>query len=128
MAKISNIKSGEVFKAHNKYMNPPKDKYHLCINEKMYFIINTKAHNFNCEISPEDCGILKYNCYINCETIRIEPIKEFIVIKKEELSTNAILRLIEKLKCTPTLTPLQKNKVISDLQSCIEKRKDSLNS
>ena len=47
MAKISKVEAGEVFKSHNKYMNPPKDKFHLCINEKMYLIINTKAHNFN---------------------------------------------------------------------------------
>lgn len=122
MAKITKIKSGEVFKSHNKYMNPPKEKYHLCINDTMYFIINTKAHSFNCEISPKDCSILKYNCYIDCGTIRIEPIKEFIVIEKEQLSTEAILRLIEKLKCTPTLTTIQRENVVTILQSCIEKR------
>ena len=94
----------------------------MCINYTIYFIINTKAHSFNCEISPKDCSILKYNCYIDCGTIRIEPIKEFIVIEKEQLSTEAILRLIEKLKCTPTLTTIQRENVVTILQSCIEKR------
>ncbi len=122
MVKRSKIEAGDVFKSHNKYMNPPKDKFHLCVNDEMYFIINTKAHSFNCEISPEDCNILKYSCYIDCGTIRIEPIKEFTIIEKEQLSTKAILRLIEKLKCTPTLTTIQRNKVISNLQTCLEKR------
>lgn len=124
MVKQSKIEAGEIFKSHNRYMNPPKEKFHLCINDKMYFVINTKAHSFNCEISPEDCSILKYNCYIDCGTIRIEPIKEFTVIAKEQLSTKAILRLIEKLKCTPTLTTIQRAKVISDLQTCLGNRNE----
>lgn len=122
MGKLSKVEPGEVFLAHNKYMNPPKDKFHLCINERMYLLINTKAHAFNCEVSPEDCSLLSYKCYINCSNIRIEPIKEFKIIKKEQLSIQALLRLLEKIKCTPTLSPIQQNLVIRELENCIKQR------
>ena len=113
------VETGDVFLSHNKYMNPPKMKYHLCINEKMYFLINTKPHFFNCIITPEDCSLLEYDSYIDCGTMRTEPTKEFKVIKKEQLSKKGIKNLIEKVEICPTLTKIQKEIVLSDLNKCL---------
>ena len=117
-----NVETGEIFLSHNKYMNPPKEKFHLCINDKMYLLINSKPCGFNCAITPEDCSLLKHISYINCISIRIEPIKEFKIIKKEQLSSEAILRLIEKINYSPSLTTFQKETVISELQNCLNQR------
>ncbi len=113
------VKSGDVFLAHNKYMHPPKEKFHLCINERMYFLINTKPHTFNSLITPDDCSFLTHDSYINCGIIRCEPIKEFKIIKKEQLSQAALRRLIEKIEIVPTLTPIQIKEVITDLKKCL---------
>lgn len=113
------VKTGDIFLAHNKYMNPPKPKFHLCINEKMYLIINSKSHDFNCEIFPDDCSLLEHLSYIDCTSIRIEPIKEFKIIKVEEISTNALKRLIQKLQVVPTIPNIQKNNAIKDLEACL---------
>ncbi len=117
--KVTKPKTGDVFLAHNKYMNPPKNKFHLCINEKMYFLINTKESAFNCVITPQDCSFLSYPSYINCGSIRIEPIKDFNIIKKEQLSKDAIIRLIEKVKYVPTLLDSYKKEVIAELEKCL---------
>ena len=117
--KNKEVETGDVFLAHNKYMNPPKEKFHLCINEKMYFLINTKPAFFNCVITPADCSFLKYDSYINCGTIRQEPIKDFNIIKKEQLSQRAILELIKKVECTPTLLKSQKLTIITDLKKVL---------
>lgn len=116
------VNTGDVFLAHNKYMKPPKLKYHLCISKNMYFLINSKPHEFNCEITPKDCPLLEHNSYINCTVVRTEPLKEFIVIKKEELSNDALKRLITKIKYVPTITPIQKKFVLKELQICVENR------
>ena len=121
MSKKDFPKTGEVFKAYNKYMNPPKEKFHLCINEKMYLLINSKSYGFSCEITPEDCSLLTHNSYINCVSIRTEPIKEFKILYKEQLSTDAISRLIERIKCSPGLSLIQRNMVIHELEKCIKK-------
>ena len=121
--KDENVKTGDVFLAHNKYMYPPKEKFHLCINKSMYFLINTRPSAFNCVITPEDCSFLKYESYINCGTIRFEPIKDFKIIKKEQLSERAISALIKKVICVPTLLDSQKNIIISDLQKVLENNK-----
>lgn len=121
--KNNNVKTGVVFLAHNKYMKPPKNKFHLCINEKMYFIINSKPHDFNCEIYQEDCSFLTHTSYIDCTSIRIEPIREFEIIKAEDLSAEAIDRLIAKLEIVPTIPPIQKNVAINHLKECLAIRR-----
>lgn len=100
-------------------MTPPKTKFHLCINQNLYFIINTKAHNYNCEITPNDCSLLSYASYIDCGLVMSEPISNFKIIKKEELSKSAIGRLIEKVKCCPVLIPVQAKKVIEELEKVL---------
>lgn len=122
MKKNDKPETGEVFKAYNKYMVPPKEKFHLCINERMYLLINSKPYGFTCEITPNDCSLLDHTSYINCVSIRIEPIKEFEIIKKEQLSSEAILRLIERINYSPSLTTFQKETVVSELQNCLKQR------
>lgn len=117
------VNPGDVFLAHNKYMYPPKDKFHLCINEKMYFLINTKPAIYSYIITPEDCSFLTHDSHINCGSIRIEPIKHFNIIKKEQLSKRALLGLIKKVECVPTLTKNQKEIVISELQQVLIDKK-----
>lgn len=122
MSKKVKPETGEVFKAYNKYMDPPKEKFHLCINEKMYLLINSKPYGFTCEISPQDCSLLDHTSYINCVSIRTEPIKEFEILYKEQLSTGAILKLIDKIKCSPGLSKIQRDRVIPELENCLRKR------
>jgi len=116
------VNSGDVFYAFNKDMFTPKVKYHLCLSENSYFIINTKSHSYDLQISPADCSILKYECYINCNQLFTEPISNFNIIKIEELSYSAIERLINKVKYSPALTGIQIKKIISELELCLQKR------
>lgn len=122
MKKNDRPEAGEVFKAYNKYMVPPKEKFHLCINERMYLLINSKPYGFTCEITPNDCSLLDHTSYINCVSIRIEPIKEFEILYKEQLSSTAISRLIERIKCSPGLSLIQRNMVVQELENCLKKR------
>lgn len=117
--KNKDIKTGEVFLAHNKYMHNPKNKFHICINEKMYLLINSKPSTFNCEITIEECTFLTHKSYINCTVIRTEPIKEFNIIKKEELPLAVIERIIKKIEVVPTISPIQKKQALKDLKECL---------
>lgn len=113
------VKTGEVFLAHNKYMNPPKPKFHLCISKDKYFLINTKAGYYNQLITPNDCSLLHYDSYLNLTTVRTEPIRDLKIIKKEELSRCCIERIIEKLKIVPSIPPIQKKEIIENLKTCL---------
>lgn len=62
--KISQPKNLKTFIAAGDSMNPPKNKYHICINNKTYLLVNTKpARHFNLEIKKEECSILKYDSF-----------------------------------------------------------------
>ena len=112
--------TGEVFKAFNKYMTPPKLKYHLCINDEMYLIINTKEARFSCQISPADCSLLTHVCYINCATVRTEIVNNFNIIAKEQLSQNALKVLYERIKLSFSITQNQKNIILKELSKVIK--------
>ena len=114
------VNTGEVFLAHNKYMKPPKPKFHLCVSKDKYFLINTKPGHYNQLITPNDCSFLEYNSYLNLTTVRTEPIKDFKVIKKEQLSKCCIEKIILKLMIVPSIPPIQKNEIINLLESCLK--------
>lgn len=119
---MKEVKTGDVFYAFNEDMKTPKVKYHLCLNDHFYFIINTKSHNYDLKISPNDCSILKYDCYIQCDQLFIAPIESFKIIKVADLSSNAIKILIEKVKLSPTLTGIQIKEIVGELEKCLEDR------
>ena len=117
---MQDVKTGDVFYAYNKYMLPkPKVKYHLCVSKNKYFLINTKRGFYTQEITPEDCSIIQYTCYVNLTTVRTEPIKDFKIIKKEELSKSYIKILIEKIKIIPSIPDIQKNEILSEFYKCL---------
>jgi hypothetical protein len=113
------VNTGEVFLAHNKYMKPPKPKFHLCVSKNKYFLINKKPGDYTYLITPNDCSLLHYNSYLNLTTVRTEPIKDFKIIKKEELSKCCLEKIIEKLKIIPSILPIQKNEIIEALKACL---------
>lgn len=119
---ISKVEIGEIFYAFNKDMHKPKTKYHLCLGEKYYFVINTQSHTYDLEITPEDCPLLSYNSYIKCDQLFVEPIENFTIIRKEELSINALNLLIEKVKLSPTLTGMQIKNIVALLENCLMQR------
>lgn len=119
MKKNKKVETGEVFLAHNKYMHNPKNKFHICINEKMYLLINSRPSTFNCEITIDECSFLTHTSYINCTVIRTEPINEFQIIKKEELPLVVIERIIQKIEVVPTISPIQKKQALKDLNECL---------
>lgn len=119
---IERVETGEIFYAFNRDMHTPKIKYHLCINDKCYFIINTKPHTYDLKITPKDCSLLEYDCYVKCDQLFTESINNFNIIKKEELSTNALKSIISKAKMSPTLTGIQIKNIVSLLEECIKLR------
>lgn len=124
---MSEVNTGDIFYAFNKDMHTQKVKYHLCLSERFYFIINTKPHEYDLKISPKDCSLLKYECYIKCDQLFTAPIDSFQILKIEELSSNVIYSLIEKVKISPTLTGIQIKEVVSNLERCLQDRKSKIN-
>ena len=94
-------------------------KLYLCIGENMYFIINTDPCSWNYIISAKDCSILKYDSYLNCGSLRSEPIRDFEIIKKEQLPKHCIEAIIDKVRIVPTLPPYQKRDIIASLESVL---------
>jgi len=113
------VKTGDVFLAHNKYMRPPKPKFHLCICKDKYFLINTKASHYNQLVTPNDCSLLDHNSYLNLTTVRTEPLRDFKIIQKEELSKCCIEQIIKKLEISVSIPPIQKNEIIEILKTCL---------
>lgn len=113
------LSTGDVFLAFNKSMTPPKMKYHLVIDERMSFLVNTKPSEYSCKVTPADCSIFTHECYIDCSRIRLEPYSKFEIVKVSELSEGAIIRLIEKVRCSIGLTPIQIRKVVEQLEKVI---------
>ena len=103
-------------------MYTPKMKYHLCLDENAYFVINTKAHSYDLKITPKDCKILKHECYIKCDQLFTVPIQKFEIVKIEQLSSSSIKMLIEKVRWSPTLTGIQIKEIIKKLEECLKNR------
>ena len=115
------IKTGEVFKAFNKFMTPPKIKYHVCINSKIYLMINSKESLYSCPLTPKDCSILTKECYIDCTRIKNDqPLKDFEIIQIAELSARALKELFERIKISPVLSQIQKDVILSELAKVIK--------
>ena len=119
------IKPGEVFYAYNSYMTPQKPKYHVCINDKTYLIINTKpARFFNCTLTKHECNILDYDSNINCSLPMTQPpISSFAPEKQVMLPASTLSRIMNTVRVATTISPFQQKIIIKDLQRCI----DSLN-
>lgn len=103
-------------------MYTPKMKYHLCLSENAYFIINTKSHSYDLKITPSDCKILKHECYIKCDQLFVVPIERFEIIKVEQLSSSSIKLLIDKVQLSPTLTGIQIKEIVKRLKDCLKNR------
>ena len=116
------VSAGDIFYAFNEDMHTPKVKYHLCLSNNSYFIINTKSHDYDLKITPNDCSILTHECFIKCNQLFTAPIENFEIIKVEQLSSEVIKNLIEKVKWSPTLTGIQIKEIISELETCLQKR------
>ena len=121
--KSRDVSTGDDFYAYNKDMYTPKMKYHLCLDENAYFVINTKAHCYDLKITPKDCKILKHECYIKCDQLFTVPIERFEIVKIEQLSSSSIKMLIEKVRWSPTLTGIQIKEIIKKLEECLKNRK-----
>lgn len=119
------VNTGDVFYAHNKITNPPKLKYHLCINENTYFLINTKMHEFNYAISEKDCSILHYTSYIDCTRVFNEPITNFKILMIDSLPDHCIKGIIEKIAVVPTFTSENRRRIINALEERLNARKQN---
>lgn len=120
--KSKEVSTGDIFYAFNEDMHTPKVKYHLCLGTNSYFIINTKSHDYDLKITPNDCSILKHECFIKCNQLFTTPIENFEIIKVEQLSSIVIKNLIEKVKWSPTLTGIQIKEIVFELEMCLQKR------
>lgn len=123
---MGEVNTGDIFYAFNKDMHTPKVKYHLCLSERSYFIINTKPHDYDLKISPKDCSLLKYECYIKCDQLFTAPIDSFQILKVEELSSDVIRLLISKVQISPTLTGIQIKEIVSKLERCLQERNSNI--
>ena len=73
-------------------------------------------------INPKDCCMLTKECYIKCDQLFSVPIKNFKIIKSEQLSSEVLIRLIQKVKLSPTLTGIQIKKIVLELENCLKVR------
>lgn len=119
------INPGEIFLAFNPCMNPPKNKYHICINNKTYLLVNTKpARHFNLEIKKEECSILKYDSNINCANPMTSPIiSYFEPLEKVELSSSILAKISNTIKVATTIPPILQKEIVTDLTKIIEAKK-----
>jgi len=118
---MAEVKEGEIFKAYNSHMTPPKIKYHLCIDKDRFFIINSKprTQGFNFKISPEDCSILTKECFIHYCNMIHRPLENFTIIDKSELNKKVLYKLIEHIKVVPTFTESRKKEIINSLEKAL---------
>lgn len=119
---MDEVKTGEIFYAFNSDMVPrPKNKYHLCISQNKYFIINTDPPKVGCSfaLKKEDCQILTRNCYINTTYPQIRDISTFEISQKAELSRESLENLIEHIKFHRSLTRITIKEIVAQLEKAL---------
>jgi len=117
--KLKEIEVGEIFLFHSHQIKPPKKKFHLCVAQNQFFLINSKPsyHGGSFEIKKAEYPtFLVRNSHVCCTHI-FEYDGEFIVNdkKKADATVNTIKRILAILPNIKTLSPVQKRTIATAL-------------
>ena len=104
---------GEMYLAHRKDTYHQKEKFHIYFDDSCVLLINSKASKRNVSpiITPEDCSLLSHDSYICLDQVFTYD-KRQKIIKKEQVSKNALSRLKKMIICSNGITQITINRII----------------
>jgi hypothetical protein len=109
----------EIVAIQNEEIYPPKEKYHVCVYQNGFFLINSQARKIyrpHLKIHQTDYRFLKQDSYICCSRIFEYPTINHYR-KLGILSKSTAQGIIETLDSARTLTPEQIDKIKESLRS-----------
>jgi hypothetical protein len=111
----------EIVAIQNKEIYPPKEKYHVCVYQNWFFLINSHARKIyrpHLKIRQTDYRFLRQDSYISCSRIF-----EYATIDNDRklgvLSKSTAQEIIATLDSARTLTPEQIDRILESLKSKI---------
>ena len=108
------FKTGEVYLIYCTYINPPKNKFAICVNGKkpLLFFINSKPRKYfhpdsQVLVKTNDFSFLKYDSYINTADIVTCVVPITCTVKKQfgGISTNIRRKIKNAVEGSDTLPP-----------------------
>jgi len=111
----------EIVAIQNEEIYPPKEKYHVCVYQNWFFLINSYARKIyrpHLKIRQTDYRFLRQDSYISCSRIF-----EYATIDNDRklgvLSKSTAQEIIAILDSARTLTPEQIDSIKESLKSQI---------
>lgn len=101
----------------NNEISPPKEKYHICIRNGWFFVINSserKMYRPHLKILQTDYSFLRQDSYICCSRIfiydTIDPYRKLGVLLKP-----TVQQILQTVESANTLTPEEKDYIKDSL-------------
>lgn len=121
--KAADVRVGEIVIFYNTLMNPPKDKFAVCIAPSSFFVINTKRDwEPAVQIFKADYPFLSYDSYVGCGLVCEFPPDRFIPdnARRGSVTPDTIKAIIAAIGVAKALTPIQKRTLTASLQGVLK--------
>lgn len=115
-------KSGEMYLSHRKDTFHQKKKFQIYFDDNCVLMVNSK-HNKNTIsplITPKDCKLLSHDSYICLDSVFTYD-KRQPVIKKEQISKQALKNLKIMLPCSASIAEITINRIIKYIEDLLDK-------
>lgn len=124
------IVPGDVVVLFDVLTTPPKTKWFcsVCVAESWFLRINTEPrhHGLNVPVFQSENSFLDHDSHLDCKGIIFKDARTIQEILKDpsnykgRLSDKAIRTVVDYLRSVPTIPPIQKQKILPELESALK--------